>query len=114
MNSYFLPVGLLLAFALAWLSPEPGATLQRWGLIPWLVVGIFLVNGYQTDLKALPKGRSILIATLIGFLISLVISPFVGLAAASALPLPLGAAIGIATGSFDRIFLTSHIRPGHT
>lgn len=95
MNSYFLPVGLLLAFAVAWLNPEPGTVLQRWGLIPWMVVAIFLVNGYQSDLKALPRGRSILMATLVGLLISLVISPFVGLAAVSVLPLPLGAAIGI-------------------
>lgn len=95
MNSYFLPVGLLLAFVIAWFQPQPGTLMQQWGLIPWMVVVIFLVNGYQTDLKALPRGRSILFAAAIGFVISLLISPFIGLAAVSTLPLPVGAAIGI-------------------
>lgn len=95
MNSYFLPVGLLLAFLIAWLDPAPGAMLQQMGLIPWMVVTIFLINGYQTSLKQLPHGREILSASIIAILISLLISPFIGLAVVSAVSLPVGAAMGL-------------------
>ena len=95
MNSYFLPVGLLLAFLIAWLIPDPGAMLQEMGLIPWMVVTIFLVNGYQTSLKQLPHGREILSASIIAILISLLISPFIGLAVVAAVSLPTGAAMGL-------------------
>jgi len=95
MNSYFLPVGLLLAFTLAWMSPEPGEMMQKMGLISWMIVIIFLINGFQTSMKNLPGGRSILIAPFIAILISLIISPFIGLAVISVLPIPAGAAIGL-------------------
>jgi sodium/bile acid cotransporter 7 len=95
MNSYFLPVGLLLAFLIAWLAPDPGAILQQLGLIPWMVVTIFLINGYQTSLKQLPHGGEILSASIIAILISLLISPFVGLAVISVVAFPVGAAIGL-------------------
>ena len=95
MNSYFLPLGLLLAFLMAWIDPEPGEMLQQMGLIPWMVVTIFLINGYHTSLKQLPRGRNILKASIIAILISLLISPFFGLAVISVLPLPAGAAIGL-------------------
>jgi len=95
MKNYFLPVGLLLALLFAWLDPEPGALLQQKGLIPWMVITIFLINGYQTNLKQLPRGRSILAGSIVGVMISLLISPFVGLAVASALALPVGAVMGL-------------------
>jgi sodium/bile acid cotransporter 7 len=95
MSSYFLPVGLLLALLVAWLMPAPGAMLQQSGLIPWMVVTIFLINGYQISLKQMPRGRSILSASVIAILISLLISPFMGLAVVSAVSLPVGAVIGL-------------------
>ncbi|MES9935327.1 MAG: bile acid:sodium symporter [Sedimenticola sp.] len=95
MNSYFLPVGLLLAFLVAWIDPDPGTRLQQMGLIPWVIVTIFLINGYQIDLKKLPRGRSVLTASMVAILISLLISPFIGLAAVSAMSLPAGAALGL-------------------
>lgn len=95
MNSYFLPVGLILAFLMAWLTPGPGALLQQLGLIPWMVVTIFLINGYQSSLKELPHGREILSVSLIAILISLLISPFIGLAVVSVVSLPVGAALGL-------------------
>lgn len=95
MKNYFLPVGLLLAFLVAWLDPEPGALLQQMGLIPWMVVIIFLINGYQTNLKQLPRGRGIISGSIVGIVISLLISPFVGLIVASTLALPVGAVVGL-------------------
>ncbi|WP_428604975.1 bile acid:sodium symporter [Sedimenticola sp.] len=95
MSGYFLPIGLLLAFFIAWVSPEPGTALQHQGLIPWMVVTIFLVNGYQTVLSQIPTSGKLWSTGLIAILINLLISPFLGLATASLLALPAGAAIGL-------------------
>ena len=95
MKNYFLPIGLLLAFLLAWLDPRPGEVLHQLGLMPWMVIIIFLINGYQTNLKQLPRGRGIITAAIVGITISLLISPFVGLAVASLISLPVGAVIGL-------------------
>ena len=95
MKNYFLPSGLLLAFLFAWLDPRPGMVLQQLGLIPWMVVTIFLINGYQTNLKQLPRGRKIIAGSIVAIMISLLIGPFIGLAVASALAFPVGAVIGL-------------------
>ncbi|PLX62375.1 bile acid:sodium symporter [Sedimenticola selenatireducens] len=95
MSGYFLPVGLLLAFLTAWLAPEPGRLLQQAGLVPWMVVTIFLINGYQTVLSQMPLSGKLWTTALIAVLINLLISPFLGLAAASLLALPSAAAIGL-------------------
>jgi len=95
MSGYFLPVGLLLAFLTAWFVPEPGTALQQMGLIPWMVVTIFLVNGYQTVLGQMPLSGKLWTTALIAILINLLISPFLGLVAASLLALPSAAAIGL-------------------
>lgn len=95
MSSYFFPVGLLLALAAAMLQPGPGAMLEQMGLVPWMVVTIFLVNGYQVDLGRLPRGGKLLPAAILGLLISLLISPVVGLAVVSVLGLPVGVSLGL-------------------
>lgn len=95
MNSYYLPGGLLLAFIVAWFAPETGAMLQEMGLIPWMVVTIFLINGYQTQLNAMPLSGKMWTTALIAVVINLILSPFLGLLTASLLALPTGAAIGI-------------------
>lgn len=95
MNPYFLPTGLLLAFALSWLLPAPGLALQQAGLIPWMVVIIFLVNGYQTLIGGIPFSGALLRSALSAILISLLISPFLGQAIALLLALPAGAAVGL-------------------
>ncbi|MBY4679029.1 bile acid:sodium symporter [Marinobacterium arenosum] len=95
MKSAFLPAGLVLAFIIAWLQPLPGAQLKEAGLIPWMVVSIFLINGYQTNLSELPRSRIFLLAVLVGGLINLVLSPFIGLAAASLAGLSVGASLGL-------------------
>lgn len=95
MSGYFLPVGLLLAFFMAWIAPQPGMVLQQLGLIPWMVVTIFLINGYQTVLGQVPLSGKLWGTALIAILISLFISPFLGLVTASLLALPSAAAIGL-------------------
>ena len=95
MNRYFLPVGLTLAFLIAWFIPRPGATLQAMDLIPWMVVIIFLVNGYQTRLHQLPRSRGILLTLAGAIVINLFISPFLALAIVYFLAPPTGVAIGL-------------------
>lgn len=95
MSSRFLPVGLAVAFLVAWLLPAPGASLKAWGMVPWMVVTIFLVNGYQTNLRELPRSPSFLLATLVTAVITLLISPFIGLATASVLGLSSGMTLGL-------------------
>ncbi len=95
MSSKFLPVGLILAFLLSWVLPDPGKLLQEMGFIPWMVTIIFLVNGYQTQLKQTPLKGTIWKTLVIAIVINLLISPFLGLATSLMLALPAGAAIGL-------------------
>ena len=95
MNTYFLPVGLVLALVVAMIEPAPGTTLHQMGIVPWMVVTIFLVNGYQIDLKKLPRASRVLPASIVGVLISLLISPLIGLAVVSALSLQADIALGL-------------------
>ena len=95
MKSLFLPVGLLLSFIFAWAFPEPGSILKEFGMIPWMVVTIFLVNGYQTNLSELPKSRSFILALITGGFLSLLISPIIGWGVSEVLALPAGIALGI-------------------
>ncbi len=95
MSGYFLPIGLVVAFLIAWILPEPGSALQQMGIIPWLVVTIFLINGYQTVLSQMPLSGKLWITAIVAILINLLISPFLGLLTASLLALPSAAAIGL-------------------
>ena len=95
VNSYYLPVGLLLALLVAILEPAPGVALHRMGLVPWMVVTIFLVNGYQISLTELPRAASLLPASVIGISISLLISPLIGWAVVSLFSLPADVAMGL-------------------
>lgn len=95
MNPYFLPFGLFLAFVAAWIAPQYGTVLEQLGVIKWMVIIIFLVNGYQTHLRQIPQETGMLITAMLAVLINLVISPFVGLVMVYSLPLPEGAALGL-------------------
>ncbi|MCB1850453.1 MAG: bile acid:sodium symporter [Gammaproteobacteria bacterium] len=109
MNSYFLPTGLLLAFAVAWLLPEPGQVLDQWGLIPWMVVIIFLINGYQARLSQIPKNRSLILTAFLAIVINLLISPFIGLFLVTLTSLSHGAAVGLVVMSAVPATLSSGI-----
>ncbi len=95
MKTYFLPVGLLISLLISLIIPAPGVYLKELGLIPWCVVIIFFVNGYQTELKELPKSKSFVYTLLVTAFICLIISPLLGLVTASALQLGLGLTLGL-------------------
>lgn len=95
MKGLFLPAGLILSFISAWFIPEPGTTLKELGLIPWMVITIFLINGYQTNLKEIPRDRSFFSALIFGGIISLIIGPLIGLGVAEIFALPAGLALGL-------------------
>ncbi|MEH6442494.1 MAG: bile acid:sodium symporter [Oceanospirillaceae bacterium] len=95
MKTYFLPVGLFLSLLISLLIPEPGVFLKDLGLIPWCVVIIFFVNGYQTELKELPTDSSFVYTLLATSFICLIISPLLGLLTASLLQLSLGLTLGL-------------------
>ncbi len=95
MKSLFLPVGLIITFIIAWFLPEPGTYLKQIGLIPWMVITIFLINGYQTNLSELPRDKTFFSALIVGGLISLIISPLVGLGMSTLFSLPAGFALGL-------------------
>jgi sodium/bile acid cotransporter 7 len=95
MNSYFLPAGLLLALTMAMFEPAPGRVLYEIGLVPWMVVTIFLVNGYQIDLTQLPRASRVLRASIVGVVISLLISPLIGLAVVALFSMPADIALGM-------------------
>ena len=95
MNSYFLPVGLLLALVVALLVPAPGTLLHELGVVPWMVVTIFLVNGYQIALSELPRASRVLPATVAGVVINLLVSPLIGLAVVTSFAVPSGIALGL-------------------
>jgi solute carrier family 10 (sodium/bile acid cotransporter), member 7 len=85
----------LMAFAIGWFAPQYGGTLEQLGLIKWMVITIFLVNGYQTHLHQMSGLQGMLITALLAVLINLLISPFIGLALVSSQVLPPGAALGL-------------------
>ncbi|MFC6672700.1 bile acid:sodium symporter [Marinobacterium aestuariivivens] len=75
LKRLFLPLGLVLAFLLAWLEPAWGQAGRQAGLVPWVVVVIFLVNGYQIRLAELPRDRGFVKALLATAVISLLLGP---------------------------------------
>jgi sodium/bile acid cotransporter 7 len=95
LKSSFLPLGLLIAIAVALTSPALGLFIQEQQLSPILVAVIFLINGYQTKLEKksfdinLSKGISI------ALFIALIISPFLGLGITKLLPLGSAFAVGL-------------------
>ncbi|MCV6588232.1 MAG: bile acid:sodium symporter [Marinobacterium sp.] len=95
MKSAFLPAGLILAFIVAWLLPAPGQHLKELGLVPWVVVAIFVVNGYQTNLAELPRNRQFGVLVVIAAVINLLLAPLLGVAAAWLAGLSEGATLGL-------------------
>lgn len=74
----FLPVGLVLAIAVAWWLPAPGIWLKGHQAVPLLVVVIFLINGWSVRLAGSRLDRSFFLALFCASLLSLGIGPVVG------------------------------------
>ncbi|MCL6416175.1 bile acid:sodium symporter [Aestuariirhabdus sp. Z084] len=92
---YFMPAGLLVAFIVALLLPGPGQWLEQLGLVQWMVVVIFVINGYQTRLQgtAVASGYGRLVLSAI--LINLIIAPWIAWGVATLLPLGTALSVGI-------------------
>ena len=73
----FLPVGMLVAVALAFILPEPGIFFKSLKLNNLLIIAIFLVCGWQTTAE-LKFDRNFLLLFITGALITLVAAPFAG------------------------------------
>ncbi|WP_169051492.1 bile acid:sodium symporter [Neptunomonas sp. XY-337] len=95
MKNLFLPAGLLVSFVVAWLFPALGNQLKELGLIPWTVVAIFVVNGYQTKLSELPKDKHFFSALAAAGIITLLLAPLLGSFVAHFLAFGSGMALGL-------------------
>ncbi len=88
----FLPVGMLVAVALAFILPEPGIFFKNLKLNNWLIIAIFLVCGWQTTAE-MKFDKKFLLVFVSGAFITLVAAPFMGWGIARGLALdPLCAA----------------------
>jgi sodium/bile acid cotransporter 7 len=95
MRQLFLPLGLILAAALALMLPETGIFLAEHSGIKLTILIIFLVSGYQTGTAGLPLNRSLLHIFLTAATVSLFLAPLLGLAIGSLLALPPSLLIGL-------------------
>lgn len=90
-----MPLGMLLSLVVAMLLPELGRYLKSLGIIPICVAIIFFVNGYQTKLSHLPRSRSFSYVLSGTMILSLIISPLLGLISSLFLSLSTGLMIGL-------------------
>ncbi|MFW6155047.1 MAG: bile acid:sodium symporter [Planctomycetota bacterium] len=75
----FLPTGLVVAIAAALAVPLPGGVVEALGkLRPWLVVTIFLINGYQTRLGDTPRGWTFPLTFAVVAVLTLGAGPWLG------------------------------------
>ncbi len=58
--------------------PYPGAALNEIGLLPWLVAGIFFINGLNTTTGQLKLGKGYKTAMSLTIVINLVLAPIIG------------------------------------
>jgi sodium/bile acid cotransporter 7 len=79
MKQLFLPLGLLSAILFALFLPSAGILISDNHGLKALVFIIFIVSGYQTGTKGLVFNKKLLFIFLAAALISLVLSPLLGL-----------------------------------
>ncbi|MCW8834887.1 MAG: bile acid:sodium symporter [Rhodospirillales bacterium] len=95
MQSLFLPIGLCVAIIGAWIAPDTGIALKDAGLIPWGVVIIFLVNGYQMELGETRLRGNLLRAVAVLLVIALLGGPALGILVARAFGLSEAFTLGL-------------------
>lgn len=91
----FLPLGLLLAIFSALLLPAGGIFLSENGGLKILIIIIFLVSGYQTGARGLPLDRRLFHIFLTAAVISLILSPLLGLLMTRLINYPDSLAMGL-------------------
>jgi len=92
----FLPAGLVVAIAAA-LAVDLGerATGGLMPLRPWLVITIFLINGYQTRLRDAPRSLRFAAAFLTAAVLTLLAAPWLGRSMAGVLGMSGAMALGL-------------------
>ncbi|MBF0287271.1 MAG: bile acid:sodium symporter [SAR324 cluster bacterium] len=94
-----LPLGLIIAIVVALLIPNPGIYLKQHGLVPWMVISIFLIYGYQTKYKEIPWNLSFLKTFVFAFFTNLLVAPFLGLGLAHLFQLSSAMTLGLIVAS---------------
>ncbi len=105
----FLPLGLIAAIVVGLLIPNPGIYLKNTGLVPWLVISIFLIYGYQTKYKEIPWNLYFLKTFVFAFFTNLLIAPFLGLGLAHLFQLSSAMTLGLIVASVVPPTLSSGI-----
>lgn len=77
----FLPVGLVLAIAGALAVPQVGIWMKQQSLVPVFVIIIFLVSGWQFNVRDAKLNHKFMYALIAALVISLLGAPFLGVAA---------------------------------
>ncbi|NLF31130.1 MAG: bile acid:sodium symporter [Planctomycetes bacterium] len=92
----FLPVGLVVAIAAALAVPMPEGVVKHLDrLRPWLVVTIFLINGYQTRLADAPRGWKFPLTFAVLAILTLGLGPLLGRGTAEVMRMPEAMALGL-------------------
>lgn len=78
IRRYLLPVGLILALFSGMLAPGAGLWLAHQRTTLLFVATIFLINGYQTDLRSLSISKRLIGAMILSGLVSFVIGGALG------------------------------------
>ncbi len=99
MKNYFMPLGVLVAIAIAIVVPQPGRWLEEAGLVQWLVVLIFLINGFQTRLQSSGNGngngKGYLRLIILAIIINLLVAPWIGWLVVTFIPLSVDMSVGL-------------------
>lgn len=82
-KSLFLPIGLCLGMSIGLMAPGLGIYMKEQGIVPYLIMFIFLINGIQTKVDNFKFNREFLIALIGLSLINLILSPFIAKAISS-------------------------------
>lgn len=105
----FLPVGLILAIAFALLVPRPGQVIKDVGSIPYLIMVIFGINGYQVSFSLTAFNRRLFSSFACLILTSLILAPFLAMVISSLLSLSSSLALGLIVMSAMPTTLSSGI-----
>ena len=95
IKQFFLPTGLVLALAAAFLAPAGGVIIAENHGVKALIFLIFLVSGFQNGPRGLPLNRGLLKIFLASAVISLLLAPLLGVLVTRAVDFTPTVALGI-------------------
>jgi len=95
LKKLFLPVGMLIVIALSFLYPAPGVMMKGMGLNNLLIVAIFLVCGWQTDVDNLRYDHRMGLIFVAGAVLTLGVAPWLAVGLTRVLRIAELPAIGL-------------------